>query len=98
MLGIYPLIKIIDNLNKKNLIINYYDFLRYGIIGIGSMHLIGIIYSFFQIIYFKKIEILIYSIAKYSLGNFCYHLLMLTPITLFIKIINNNRSKKNANY
>ena len=94
LLGIYPLIKIIDNLNKKYKKINYFDFLRYGILAISSMHLIGIIYSCIQIMYFKQSEILLYNISKYSLGKFGYHLLTLLPITLLIKIINNKKSQK----
>ena len=94
LIGIYPLIKIIDNLSKKYQKINYIDFLKYGIIGISSMHLVGIIYSSIQILYYKQSEILIYSIAKYSLGKFGYHLLMLTPITLLIKIINKYEYQK----
>ena len=89
LLGIYPLINIINKLNKLNHRIRYYDFVIYGILGICSMHFVGIIYSFLQILYFKQSEILIYNISKYSLGKFGYHLLMLTPITLIIKFMNN---------
>ena len=94
LLGTYPLIKIIDNLNNKNLTINSYEFLKHGILGITSMHVIGIIYSFIQIMYFQQSEIILYSIAKYSLGKYGYHLLMLIPITLMIRIINNYRYNK----
>ncbi len=94
LLGIYPLIIIIDKLNKKHQTLYYYDFLRYGILGICSMHIIGIIYSCFQFMYFKQSNLLLYMISKYSLGKFGYHLLMLTPITLLIKIINNNKYEK----
>ena len=92
LLGTYPLIKIIDNLNSKNKEINYYNFLKCGILGICSMHLTGIIYNFIQILYFKQTDVLLYNISKYSLGKLGYHLLMLIPITLFIKI--NNRYKR----
>ena len=94
LLGMYPLIKIIDNLNKRNQKIDYFEFLKYGILGISSMHLIGIIYNCIQTYYFKQPETLLYVVSKYSLGKFGYHLLMLTPITLLIKLINNNRYKK----
>jgi len=97
LLGIYPLITIIGNLNSNNKKINYFNFLKYGILGISSMHIIGIIYSCFQTMSYKQSEILLYSIAKYSLGNFGYHLLMLTPITLLIKLINNNNNNKYRN-
>ena len=94
LLGTYPLIAIIDKLNKKYQMINYFDILKYGILGISSMHIIGIIYTCIQIIYFKQTEKLLYIIAKYSLGNFGYHLLMLTPITILIKLVNNNKNQK----
>ena len=91
LLGMYPLIKIIDNLNKRNQTINYYDLIKYGILGITYMHLTGIIYNCVQLIFSNQSEILLYNISKYSIGKFGYHLLVLLPIILLIKIINNNR-------
>ena len=92
LLGMYPLIKIIDKLNKrKQKKINYFDLLKYGILGICSMHLTGIIYNCIQKFYFKQPEILLYEVSKYSLGKFGYHLLMLLPMTLLIRFINKNR-------
>ena len=96
LLGMYPLIKIIDSLNMKYNKINNFDLLKYGILGISCMHLIGVIYTCIQIIYFKQSEILLYSISKYSLGKFGFHILMLSPITLLIKLINKNKFPKNA--
>ena len=58
------------------------------------MHFIGIIYNLIQAIFYKQSQTVLYSIAKYSFGNFGYHLLMLTPITLLIKLINNNKYQK----
>ena len=94
LLGMYPLIIIIDNLNKRNKLINYYHLLKYGILGISSMHFIGIVYNCIQVLFSKQSELLLYNISKYSIGKFGYHLLMLTPITLFIKIINNNKFQR----
>ena len=94
LLGIYPLIKIIDNFNKRKQMIKYNDLLKYGILGICSMHLIGIIYSCVLIFYFNLPDILLYNISKLSFGKFGYHLLMLTPLTLLIKIFNNNYKTK----
>ena len=93
LLGIYPLIKIIDNLNKINRKIDYYELIKYGTLGIFSMHIIGITYSFIQLIYFKKLNLLFYTFAKYSFGKIGYHLLMLTPIILLLKLINNRYKK-----
>ena len=94
LLGLYPLIKIIDLLNKKNRNIDYYNFIKFGILGIISMHITGLIYIFFQMIYSIKPNILIYNFSIYSLGKFGYHILMLTPIILLIKPINKYRCQK----
>ena len=94
LLGMYPLIKIIDKLNKRNQINNYYELIKYVTLAICSMHFVGIIYNCIQVLFFKQSELLLYNISKYSIGKFGYHLLVLTPITLFIKIINNNRNQR----
>jgi len=95
LLGIYPLINIIDKLNKKNHKIHYYDIMRYGFFGISSMHFIGIIYTSIQILYFDQPEIILYNLSKYSLSKFGYHILMLTPITLLSKLINKHKRYTN---
>ena len=86
LLGSYPLIKIIDNLNKRNKI-NVSNFLINGFLGIGVMHLTGIFYNFIQIIFYNEFNIFLYNLGKYSLGKIGYHLLMLIPLILFIKPI-----------
>ena len=86
LLGSYPLIKIIDNLNKRNKI-NVRNFLINGFLGIGVMHLTGIFYNFIQIIFYNEFNIFLYNLGKYSLGKIGYHLLMLIPLILFIKPI-----------
>ena len=87
LLGIYPLIKIIDNLNKKNkIIIN--NFLINGFLAIIAMHLTGIFYNFIQIIYYDQFNIFLYNLGKYSVGKIGYHLLMIIPLILLIKPIN----------
>ncbi len=96
LLGIYPLIMFIDKLNIKNNKIHFYELLKFGVIAILCMHIVGIIYNYIQILYFKESELLLYNISKYSLGKLGYHLLMLTPITLLIKLINKYRLKNNV--
>ena len=94
LLGIYPLIKIIDKLNKGNDIIRNYTPLKYGLFGVTSMHFVGIIYNCIQVIFFNQSDILLYNISKYSLGKLGYHLFMLTPITVLFKIFNKNRYQR----
>ena len=81
LLGAYPLIKIIDNLNTVNKI-NVGNFLKKGIIAIGAMHLIGIFYNFIQVIFYSEFNIFLYNLGKYSVGKIGYHLLMLFPLLL----------------
>ena len=84
LLGIYPLIKIIDNLNKKNKF-NIGNFLINGFLAITVMHLTGIFYNFTQIIYYNQFNIFLYNIGKYSVGKIGYHLIIIIPLILLIK-------------
>ena len=93
LLGAYPLIKIIDNLNYRDKISLGY-FLKNGFIGISAMHLTGIIYSFYQIIFYSQINIFLYNLGKYSVGKIGYHFLMLFPLILLIKPIERLKSSK----
>ncbi len=84
LLGLYPLIKIIDNLNNGNKI-NVTNFLKNGFIAISAMHLTGIFYNFIQIIIFSQFNLFLYNLGKYSLGKIGYHFLMLFPLLLLLK-------------
>jgi len=93
LLGLYPLIKIIDNLNTINKI-NVGHFLKNGFIAIGAMHLTGIFYNFIQTIFYSQFNLFLYNLGKYSLGKIGYHLLMLLPLLLFIKPIKHLKKSK----
>ena len=86
LLGLYPLIKIIDNLNNRNKI-NFRSFLKNGFIAISVMHLTGIFYNLIQIIFYSQFNLFLYNLGKYSLGKIGYHFLMLFPLLLLIKTI-----------
>ena len=86
LLGLYPLIKIIDNLNNRNKI-DFGNFLKNGFIAIVAMHLTGIFYNFIQIIPYSQFNLFLYNLGKYSLGKIGYHFLMLFPLLLLIKPI-----------
>ncbi len=86
LLGVYPLIKIIDNLNSRNKL-NVGNFLKNGFIAISAMHLTGIIYNFIQIIFYSQFNLFLYNLGKYSIGKIGYHFLMLFPLLLLIKPI-----------
>ena len=93
LLGAYPLIKIIDNLNKKDKI-NIKNYLRKGFIAIISLHLTGIFYNFIQMIFYSQFNIFLYNLGKYSVGKIGYHFLMLFPLILLIKPIQRFKHSK----
>ena len=93
LLGLYPLIKIIDNLNTKNKI-NVGNFLKNGFIAIVAMHLTGIFYNFIQTIFYSQFNLFLYNLGKYSLGKIGYHFLMLFPLLLLIKPIERLKRSK----
>ena len=93
LLGIYPLIYKIDNLNTINKI-NVCHFLKNGFIAIGAMHLTGIFYNFIQVIFYSQIKLFLYNLGKYSVGKIGYHFLMLLPISLLIKPIKRLKNSK----
>ncbi len=84
LLGLYPLIKIIDNSNTGNKIY-VGNFLKNGFIAISAMHLTGIFYNFILVIFYSQFNLFLYNLGKYSLGKIGYHFLMLFPLLLFIK-------------
>ena len=86
VLGIYPLIKIIDNLNTRNKI-NIGKFLINGFVAIGALHLTGIFYNFIQVLFYNQFNMFLYNLGKYSVGKIGYHFLMLFPLLLLIKPI-----------
>ena len=93
LLGIYPLINIIDNLNTRNKI-NVGNFLKNGFIAIGAMHLTGIFYNFMQVIFYSQFNLFLYNLGKYSVGKIGYHFLMLFPLLLLIKTIKRLKHSK----
>ena len=86
LLGIYPLIIIINKLNNR-IKMNIGNFLINGFIAISAMHLIGILYNFIQTIFYNQFDIFLYNLGKYSVGKIGYHYLMLFPILLLINPI-----------
>ena len=93
LLGYYPLIKIIDNLNNRNKL-KVSNFLKNGFIAIVAMHLTGIFYNFIQILFYSQFNLFLYNLGKYSLGKIGYHFLMLFPLLLLIKPVERLKHNK----
>ena len=88
LLGLYPLIKVIDNLNTRDKI-NVLNFLKNGFIAICIMHMTGILYNLLQTIFYGQFNIFLYNLGKYSIGKIGYHFLTLFPLLLLIKPVKN---------
>ena len=58
------------------------------------MHLTGISYNFIQTIFYNQFNLFLYNLGKYSLGKIGYHLLMLIPLLLLIKLIERLKRSK----
>jgi len=93
LLGLYPLIKIIDNLNTRNKI-NVGNFLKNGFIAICAMHVTGIFYNLLQVIFYSQFNIFLYNLGKYSVSKIGYHFLTLFPLLLLIKPIKSLKHSK----
>jgi len=87
LIGYYPLIQIINKLNKKSKV-HLVDFLRKGLIAISILHLVGIIFNLILMIYYNQFDNFFYNFGNLTLGKVGYHYLMLLPISLLIKPIN----------
>ncbi len=86
LLGIFPLIRVINILHKKNNI-KLLEFFKYSIMALLIMHLIGISYFTLQFLLFSKFNLILYSIGKYSLSKLPYQLMSLFPVIILLKII-----------
>jgi len=93
LLGLYPLIKIIDNLNTRNKI-TVVNFLKNGFIAICALHVTGIFYNLLQVIFYSQFNIFLYNLGKYSVGKIGYHFLTLFPLLLLIKPIKSLKHSK----
>ena len=93
LLGMYPLIKIINDVSviKRFRII---VFLKRATIAVLWMHLTGIIYSLIYSIFYKQFDLFLYNVGNYSLGKIGYHLFLLIPLAFLIKPFESLITKK----
>jgi len=82
LLGIFPLIKIIDKLNNEKLI-SLKKYFIISFIALITMHIVGIFYYTILLIIFDKYELISYNVGKYSISKIPYEVISLF-IVLFI--------------
>ena len=68
ILGTYPLIYTVNKLNKEHRIY-IKDFFKIVTKALFIMHLFGIIYIFFQLLFYSNLDKFIYLISKFSLSK-----------------------------
>jgi len=87
LVGIFPLIKIINILNKKNYF-SFTKYLKYSLGGLIIMHFTGMLYLTLQLLAFNKSNLIPYNIGLFTLNKIPFHILSLFPVYLGIKLIN----------
>ena len=93
LLGIFPLISIINILNKKNNL-SFINYIKYSFIGLMIMHFIGISYLTLQLLIFNKPNLIPYNIGLFSLNKIPFQIISLFPVYLIINLLNKSKLKK----
>ena len=91
LIGLFPLIKIINILNKK-VTLSFLNFIKYSLAGLISMHLTGILYLSFKLLIFNKLNLIPYNIGLFTLSKIHYQIIVLIPVFFIIKFIKNLKS------
>ena len=87
LIGIFPLISIINVINKKNNL-SFINYLKYSLAALISMHFTGILYLSFQLLLFNKSNLISYNIGLFTLNKIPFQMIVLIPVFFSIKIIN----------
>ena len=93
LIGIFPLISIINILNKNNNL-SLIKYIKYSLAGLMIMHFTGISYLTFQLLIFNKPNLIPYNIGLFSLSKIPFEILSLIPVYLIINLINKLKLKK----
>ena len=93
LIGIFPLISIINILNKKDNL-SFSKYMKYSLVGLIIMHFTGIFYLTFNFLLFNKPNLILYNIGLFTLNKIPYQIISLIPIYLSINLINNFKKLK----
>ena len=91
LIGIFPLISIINILNKKNNL-SFIQFIKYSFMGLIIMHFTGILYLTIQLLIFNKPNLLPYNIGLFTLNKMPFQIISLIPVYLIINLLNKIKS------
>ena len=84
LLGIYPLIKTINKLNRQGTF-TIEQFFKFSILALTFMHLTGIIFNSIKLILFNKFYLIPYIVGKFTVSKIIYEILLLFPILILLK-------------
>ena len=93
LIGIFPLIGIINILNKKNNL-SFIKFIKYSLSALIIMHFTGISYFTLQLLIFNKPNLILYNFGLYTLNKIPFQIISLVPVYLSIYLINKYKLKK----
>ena len=87
LIGIFPLIRIINYLYEKN---NYsfITYIKYSFTALIIFHFTGILYLILQLLIFNKASLILYNIGLYTLNKIPFQIISLIPVYLGINLIN----------
>ena len=91
LIGIFPLITIINILNKKNSL-SFFMYIKYSLVGLIILHFTGILYLSLQLLIFNKQSLILYNIGLFTLNKIPYQIISLIPVYLGINLINKLKS------
>ena len=95
LIGIIPLINIINILYKKNNF-SFIKYIKYSLAGLLAMHFIGILYLTLQLLIFNKENLILYNIGLFTLNKIPYQIISVIPVYLGLNIIKKIKVKKNG--
>ena len=86
LIGIFPLINMINLLYKKN---NLYfiDFIKYTLAGLIIMHITGILYLTLKLLIFNKTNLIFYNVGLFTLNKLPFQILSLIPVYISINLV-----------
>jgi len=87
LIGIFPLITIINILNKKSSL-TFIRFMKYSLVGLIIMHFTGILYLSLQLLVFNKTDLILYNIGLFTLNKIPFQIISLVPVYISFKLIN----------
>ena len=93
LIGIFPLINIIDILNKKNNL-SFIKYIKYSIKGLMAFHFTGILYLTFLFLIFNKTNLILYNIGIFTINKLPFQIISITPVYYIISLINKFKNKK----